>query len=67
MLSRLPPLLQEFFVAAALMTVLGVILAVSFRLVTGLSPWPYVILAEIAGFGWGTVMLAISAPRGSRD
>ena len=64
-MRRFPPLLHEFVVAAGLMTAVAIVVAVAFRLITGLSPWPYVILAEIAGFGWGTVMLAISAPRGS--
>lgn len=66
MMKRLPPLLQEFVVAACLMTALGVIVAVAFRLVTGLSPWPYVILTEIAGFGWGTIMLALGSPHSRR-
>jgi hypothetical protein len=61
--SRLPPLLREFLVAALSMSVLGTVIAVGFYLVTGLSPWPFVILAEIAGFGFGTVMLALSTPR----
>jgi uncharacterized RDD family membrane protein YckC len=64
-MRHLPPLLEEFLVAAAAMTVLGAIIAVVFWLVTGLSPWPHVILAEISAFGWGTVMLTLAAPRRS--
>ena len=66
MMKRLPPLLQEFVVAACLMTGLGIIVAVAFWLITGLSPWPYVILAEVAGFGWGTIMLALASPHARR-
>ena len=65
-MRRLPPLLEEFVVAAGLMTGLAIIVAVGFHLITGLSPWPYVILAEIVGFGWGTVLLALTSPRGFR-
>ena len=63
---RMPPLLEEFLVAGAAMILVGVIFAVGFDLVTGLSPWPFVVLAEIAGFGWGTVMLALTSPRNPR-
>ena len=63
MKRRTPALLEEFFIAASLMTGLGVIVAVGFWWVTGLSPWPYVILTEISGFGWGTIMLTIASPR----
>lgn len=65
-MSRLPPLLREFVVAAISMTVLGKVIAVGFYLFTGLSPWPFVILAEIAGFGFGTVILALSIQHDSR-
>ena len=65
-MAHLDPLLQEFFVAAALMTFLAVVVAGLFWWVTGHSPWPYVVIAEIGAFGWGTVMLALASPRGRR-
>ena len=65
-MSRLPPLLREFVVAAISMTLLGTVTAVCFYLFTGLSPWPFVLLAEIAGFGFGAVMLALPIPHDSR-
>jgi len=65
-MAHLDPLLEEFFVALVTMTILAVIVAVLYRWVTGHSPWPYVIIAEVGAFGWGTVMLALSSPRGRR-
>lgn len=65
-MSRLDPLIEELLVATATMTVLSVVVAVLYRLVTGWSPWPYVIIAEIGGFGWGVVLLTLTAPRRGR-
>ncbi|MGE3858167.1 MAG: hypothetical protein AB7G21_14530 [Dehalococcoidia bacterium] len=55
-------LLRETGVAAVLMFTIAVVVAVLFRVVTGMSPWPYVIIAEIGAAGWGTAMLALSSP-----
>jgi membrane protein YdbS with pleckstrin-like domain len=65
-MSHLEPLLEEFFIALGLMTVLAVIVALLFWWVTGQSPWPYVVIAEIGAFGWGTAMLALASPRNRR-
>lgn len=65
-MSRLEPLLEEFIIALGLMTVLAVIVALLFWWVTGQSPWPYVVIAEIGAFGWGTAMLALASPRNRR-
>ena len=65
-MSRLDPLLEEFFIALVTMTILATIVAGLFWWITGHSPWPYVIIAEVGAFGWGTVMLALSSPRGRR-
>lgn len=62
-MARVDPLLEELMVATATMTAIGVVVAVLYRLVTGWSPWPYVIIAEIGGLGWGVVVLALTAPR----
>ena len=48
--------------AAVLMCTIAVVVAVLYRAVTGLSPWPYVIIAEIGAAGWGTAMLALCSP-----
>ncbi len=65
-MSCLEPLLEEFLIALGLMTVLAVIVALLFWWVTGQSPWPYVVIAEIGAFGWGTAMLALASPRNRR-
>lgn len=65
-MRRLPPLLEEFIVASALMGAIAVVVALGFWWLSGISPWPYVILMEVAGFGWGTVMLTLSSPRRQR-
>lgn len=62
-MSRLSPLVEELIAAAALMTTIAVLVALVFWRATGVSPWPFVVLTEVAAFGWGTVMLALSSPR----
>ena len=44
------------------MLAIGVTVVVLYRAVTGLSPWPYLIIAMIGATGWGTVMLALCSP-----
>ena len=60
------PLIEETLVAAVAMTALGILVALMFWLVTGLSPWPMVVLAEIGGFGFGTALLALAVPKRRR-
>ena len=60
---RRSPLLVEFLIASLAMTGLGVVVAVLYWALTGLSPWPGLVLGEIAGFGFGTVILALCSPR----
>ncbi len=48
------------------MTVLAVLIAALYWLVTGLSPWPGVVLGELIGFGFGLSLLALTAPRRRR-
>lgn len=55
-------LLRETGVAAVLMFSIAVAVALLYRAVTGLSPWPYVIIATIGAAGWGTAMLALCSP-----
>jgi uncharacterized RDD family membrane protein YckC len=66
MLSRLDPLLEELIAATVAMTLLGLIVALLFWLVTGLSPWPGLVLGELAGFGFGIILLTLTAPRRHR-
>ena len=44
---------QELGIAGAVILAIGPAVALGYRLITGLSPWPYVVLAEVAGLGWG--------------
>lgn len=63
---RLDPLLEEALAATVALTALGAVIALLFWLVTGLSPWPVVILGEVAGFGFGIAVLALTSPRRRR-
>lgn len=65
-MPRMPVLLEEFLVALAASACLGVVIAAVYWFVTGLSPWPGLILGEVIGFGWGAALLALTSPR-SRD
>ena len=63
---RIDPLLEEVLAASAAMTVLAVVVAVLYWVITGLSPWPGLVLGEIAGFGFGIALLSLSSPRRRR-
>ena len=63
MRPKLHPLIEETLVATVAMTGLGVVVAGLYWLIMGLSPWPFLVLGEIAGFGFGIVLLALTAPR----
>ena len=63
---RIDPLLEEVFAATVAMTLLGVVVAVLYWALTGLSPWPGLVLGEIAGFGFGIALLSLSSPRRRR-
>ncbi|MEI6137502.1 MAG: hypothetical protein WCQ48_08875 [Chloroflexota bacterium] len=55
-------LLRETGVALVLMLTIAVAVAILYVAVTGLSPWPYLVIAEIGAAGWGTAMLALCSP-----
>jgi len=63
---RIDPLLEETLAATAAVALLGVVISVLFWLLTGLSPWPGVILGEIVGLGMGVPLLALTSPRRHR-
>ncbi len=52
--------------ATLAMTVLAVVVAGLYWAITGLSPWPGLVLGEIAGFGFGIALLSLSSPRRRR-
>jgi len=63
---RIDPLLTETLVAMVATGALGGLIALSFWLATGLSPWPLVVLGETAGLGFGVALLALTSPRRGR-
>lgn len=65
-LSHIDPLLEEALAASLALTAFGVIVAVLYWLLTGLSPWPGLVLGEVAGFGFGMVLLTFASPRRRR-
>ena len=62
---KIDPLIEEAFVAAGVMGLIGAAVAFFYWLLTDLSPWPYVVLCEVAAFGFGIVLLALSSPKRS--
>jgi hypothetical protein len=63
---KLDPMLEEALVATVSMFILGVFIALTFYVVTGISPWPFVILSECAAFGMGIALLTFASPRQRR-
>jgi len=63
---KLDPLLEEALVASVSMTILAAFIALSFYALTGISPWPFVILSECGAFGMGIILLTLSSPRRRR-
>jgi hypothetical protein len=63
---KLDPMLEEALVATVSMFILGVFIALTFYVVTGISPWPFVVLSECAAFGMGIALLTFASPRQRR-
>jgi len=63
---RLDPLIEDTLAALVATSILGAIVAVMYWLLTGISPWPFVILGETAGLGFGVAALALCSPRRRR-
>ena len=62
-MPTLHPLLEDTLAALLSTSVLGAVIAVAYWLLTGISPWPFVVLGEIGGLGFGVAMLALCSPR----
>ena len=60
------PLIEDTLAALLATSLLGVVVAVLYWLLTGFSPWPYVVLGEAGGLGFGVAMLALCSPRRRR-
>jgi hypothetical protein len=65
-MAGLDPLVEEALVAVLAISVLIAVIALLYWLSTGLSPWPLVVLAEIAAFGTGMAVLLATSPRHHR-
>ena len=63
---RLDPLIEDTLAALMATSVLGVVIALAYWALTGISPWPIVVLGEIGGLGFGVAILALSSPRRRR-
>ncbi|MBV8717983.1 MAG: hypothetical protein JO020_21835 [Chloroflexi bacterium] len=62
-MRALDPLLQDTLAALLATSVLGTVIALLYWLLTGISPWPFVVLGEVGGLGFGVAMLALCSPR----
>ncbi len=60
------PLVEDTLAAFAATSLLGVVIALAYWLLTGISPWPFVVLGEVGGLGFGVAMLALCSPRRRR-
>jgi hypothetical protein len=65
-MARLDPLVEEALVAVLAISALTAVIALLYWLSTGLSPWPLVILADMAAFGTGIAVLLATSPRRHR-
>ncbi len=63
---RLDPLIEDTLAALLATSVLGAVIALLYWTFTGISPWPYVVLGETSGLGFGVAMLALCSPRRRR-
>jgi hypothetical protein len=63
---RLDPLVEDTLAALLATVVLGVVVAAMYWLLTGISPWPFVVLGETGGLGFGVAALALCSPRRRR-
>lgn len=62
-MGKVDPLVQELGVATVAMAALSALIAFLYWIFTGDSPWPFVVLGELAGFGFGVSVLTLTSPR----
>jgi len=65
-MAGLDPLVEEALIAVLAIGALTALIALLYWLSTGLSPWPLVVLADIAAFGTGMAVLLATSPRRHR-
>jgi hypothetical protein len=63
---RLDPLVEDTLAALVATSVLGAAIALVYWWLTGISPWPFVVLGEMGGLGFGVAALALCSPRRRR-
>jgi hypothetical protein len=65
-MAGLDPLVEEALIAVLAIGALTAVIALLYWLSTGLSPWPLVVLADMAAFGTGMAVLLATSPRRHR-
>ena len=60
---KLNPLLEEFLAASAAILALLALVSLLYWLVTGLSPWPEIVVAQALIYGSGVGVLTLTSPR----
>jgi hypothetical protein len=60
---KLNPLLEEFLAASAAIVALLTLVSLLYWLITGLSPWPEIIVAQILIYASGAGVLTLTSPR----
>ncbi|HEY7467692.1 MAG TPA: hypothetical protein VIB47_13450 [Dehalococcoidia bacterium] len=60
---KLDPLLEELLVASVAILALLAFVSVLYWLVTGLSPWPEIVVAQVLIYGSGIGVLTLTSPR----
>jgi hypothetical protein len=63
---KLDPLVEETLAATGAVALLGVMLTVLLWMLTGIAPWPVIILGELVGLGMGIPLLVLTSPRRRR-
>ncbi len=61
-MRTLRALAEETLAAAIALTLLSVVISLTYWFATKDSPWPFVVLAEAVAFGWGLVLLIVTSP-----
>ena len=57
------PLVQDLISATLAMSAMSALICLLYWVFTGQSPWPMVVLGEMAGFGFGIALLMLTGPK----
>ena len=61
-----PQVLEEIVAAILAISAIEALVALLYWAFTGISPWPFVILAEAVAFGPGVALLSLTSPKKHR-